>query len=61
MDEKIDLNKVKLLLNSLNSLEGLYRHKQDKQDNNLQYYFRKSQETIWALLDEVESYRSKEE
>ena len=58
MDEKIDLNKVKLLLNSLNSIEGLYRH---KHDNNLQYYFRKSQETIWALLDEVEFYRAKEE
>lgn len=54
MDERLALNDVKLFLNSLNSMEGAYRR---KGNNEVEHYFRRSQEIIWALLDEVELYR----
>ena len=42
---------INTFLNSLNAKEGLYRHKGDEK---LEFYFRKSQEIIYELLEVIQ-------
>ena len=58
----LDRNQIYLFLNTLNSVEGYYRHKKNKNknDENTEIYYRRAQKIIWGLLDELDE-KNKEE
>ena len=54
-----DRHKIYGFLNTLNSVQGYYRHKRDKDkhEENIEHYFERAQKIIWDLLEEIDKLK----